>query len=172
MKKILIIAVWLCGISCLQAQVNIGGEPYSFNQSMLKSEIVEQMPPINRAQLDIEDEQDKLNNIPPRFGFPFEVQYNLSNSGQWDKAGDNARIWRLTIEAPNARSINLLYDDFWLPEDAKLYIYNEDKTHVIGGFTQRNNKGTREDLTAFATGLVKGDKITLEYYEPLEVGGQ
>ncbi|MFK7937561.1 MAG: 3-coathanger stack domain-containing protein, partial [Saprospiraceae bacterium] len=70
-----------------------------------------------------------------------------------------------------AQSINLLYSDFWLPTGATFYIYNQDYSHVIGGFTEKNNRGVREDKQAYATGLVRGDQITLEYYEPFAVAG-
>lgn len=174
MKNILIIAIWLCAVSCLQAQMNIGGEPYSFSHdlSVQKSAAKEVMPGINLTKIAEEDLVDEAAGLPPRFGYPFEVDLNLNNSGQWEVLDTGDRIWRLTIEAPDASSINLSYSDFWLPEGATLYIYNEDRTSVIGGFTRKNNKGFKEDNTAFGTAIILGDKVTLEYYEPAEVAGE
>lgn len=128
---------------------------------------VEIMPAIDLAKLQQEDAEDELNGIPPRFGKPFEVNYNLSNSGYWETLDNGDRLWRLTIQAPDARSINFLYDDFYLPSGAKLFIYNKDKSQVIGAFTSINNKVDRK----MGTGLVYGDAVTLEYYEPENVMG-
>ena len=97
---------------------------------------------------------------------------NLTNSGVWQTLSNGDRIWTLEIYSPSAKSINLLYDRFWLPQNAEFYIYNSAKTHSIGGFTSRNNKGTRAKPKRFGTGLVFGDRVILEYYEPQNVRGQ
>lgn len=128
---------------------------------------IEIMPAIDLAKLQQEDAEDELNGIPPRFGNPFDVNYNLGNSGYWETLDNGDRLWRLTIQAPDARSINFLYDDFYLPSGAKLFIYNKDKSHIIGAFTSINNKVDRK----MGTGLVYGDEVTLEYYEPENVMG-
>ena len=69
------------------------------------------------------------------------------------------------IAAPNAYSINLLYNEFWLPDGGRLFIYNDDRSMVLGAFTSANNK----DHGKFATGPVRGDTSILEYYEPTYV---
>lgn len=79
------------------------------------------------------------------------------------------KIWLLSIYCPNALSINLLYEKFWMPEKAKFFIYSENKKHILGAFTLVNNKGTKDNIQGFATGLVYSDKITLEYYQPSDV---
>ncbi len=54
---------------------------------------------------------------------------------------------------------------FVIPEGGKLFIYNAEKTHLLGAYTsQTNPKGE-----AFATEFVAGDDITLEY-EPAASG--
>jgi lysyl endopeptidase len=82
------------------------------------------------------------------------------------KNGD--RIWRLRVRAPGAKSINLVYNKFWLPDRGKFHIYRPDKTILIGAFTEKNNKGTMNNPKGFATGIIKNDEIVLEYYEPKE----
>ena len=174
MKKIIIL-IFLFGISELSAQLNIGGEPLSSEnriKKVLPQKIpTEYLPSINLTKIQLQDVEEEKKGMPPRFGFPIDVNLNLENSGVWTKV-DSGHIWQLSIKAEGAKSINLLYDDFWLPKGATLYIYNAKKTHVIGGFTEANNKGIKEDFTKFATGLVYGDKITLEYFEPDTVTGQ
>tara|TARA_R110002050_G_scaffold290320_1_gene443927 strand:+ start:573 stop:2696 length:2124 start_codon:yes stop_codon:yes gene_type:complete len=99
---------------------------------------------------------------------PHKVDFNLLNSGVWTSLPNGDKIWQLSIICPDALSINLLYDQFWLPEGAKFFLYTDDQTHMIGAFTSRNNKGSIDKLQGFATGLLYGEKIILEYYLPKE----
>ncbi len=152
-------------IQITTAQVSIGGKPYSFVQRMSSKDLVSvKMPQIDISKLEAEDIKDEVNGVPPRFGEPLKVDLNMDNSGHWESLPNGGRLWRLSIEAPGAKSINLLYNDFYLPKGAVLYIYSADQKQVIGGFSAANNKSDR----IFATGLVYGDRIVLEYYESPE----
>ena len=53
-----------------------------------------------------------------------------------------------------------------MPAGAKLFVYSQDKKHYIGAFTEINNKGTKDKIQGFATGLIRGDTTILEYYLP------
>ncbi|MFK8102393.1 MAG: 3-coathanger stack domain-containing protein [Saprospiraceae bacterium] len=152
------------------AQLNIGGEPFSSIYDFRQAVPVEQLPTVNIEQLRAEDERDQQNNEPPRFGFGHEVDLDLYNAGSWYELPNGDRVWQLSFYCPDAVSINFLFKEYWLPEGAVLYVYNKDKSHQIGGFTARNNK-ISADLSprGFATGLVYGDFVTLEYYEPKTV---
>ena len=156
------------------AQINIGGKPYSFQRNIEGAESIPMasMPSVNMDKIDKEDQKDNQAGLPPRFGYPFQVELNLKNSGAWTTLDNGDRIWRLNIAAPDALSINLTYDAFWLPNGATYYIYNGSRTQVIGGFTSRNNNSPKGKSIGFATGFIYGEQITLEYYEPKEVSGQ
>jgi lysyl endopeptidase len=134
--------------------------------------IKKSMNDIDMDEIKKQDIADSIAGRPPRFGYPFLVDYNLTNSGKWVDLENGGRIWFLTIECPKAKSINLLYDSFWLPPNSTLHIYNNDTTQILGAFTENNNKGTVEKPKGFSTGLVIGNTITLEYYEPKEVINQ
>jgi hypothetical protein len=112
------------------------------------------MPSLNMRKIEQEDKKDEANGMPPRFGFRHEVNYNLDNSGEWAVLPDGSRIWRLAVSCPDAKSINLLYDKFWIPDGAKFFVYSNDQKHCIGAITSVNNKGDRKDIQGFATGLV------------------
>lgn len=156
------------------AQINIGGKPYSFQNKVAGTESlpVLEMPSVSMTQIDKEDQKDNQAGLPPRFGYPFQVELNLNNAGSWTTLDNGDRIWRLSIASPGALSINLTYDAFWLPEGASLYIYNKNRTKVIGGFTAQNNNSPKGQSIGFATGFIFSDQITLEYYEPKAVAGQ
>ena len=160
-----------CGL--VYGQISTQEKPVSFTKQIPALSINEQshkvLPPLDLNKIEQEDKENEANGMLPRFGFKHEVSYNLTNSGEWLELPDGDKIWRLSISCPNATSINLLYDRFWLPQGAKYFIYSNDYEYHIGAFTSRNNRGSKEDKNGFATGLIYGDHITLEYYLPKEV---
>lgn len=152
----------------IQAQISQGGTPRSFKfmQKSASTIPAERMTEVDVPALLIEDSLEmEQKDVPMRFGYPFDVDYSLYNSGVWTTLPDGSRIWQLQIEAPGAKSINLLFDEFYLPEGAELFIYNVDHSMVIGAFTSENNKPTGE----FATQPVKGDVSILELYVPANI---
>ena len=170
MRRMLLLA---CSFSLLAlssfGQLSQPGTPPSFQTKSLTGSIpTVVMPALNMTSIEQQDLQEDLAGIPPRFGLPYEVNYSLSNSGIWEDYPDGSRVWRLKVTAPDALSINFCYSDWHMPPGAEFYVYSADRRHVIGAFTERNNKQDR----VFATGLVYGDAVILEYYEPAEVRGQ
>lgn len=148
----------------LLGQVSEGGIPYSFSTSIRGEIQTITMGPVDVAALLAEDEAEERQGVPVpfRFGFPFEADLGLDNAGIWTELPNGDRIWRLRIVSPGAFSINLLYDEFWLPEGAKFFIYNDNRSMVIGAFTAANNKKHGK----FSTAPVQGNISILEYYEP------
>ena len=127
------------------------------------------LPPLDMKTIEQEDREDETNGIPPRFGYKHEVNLNFDNSGEWTILLDSSKIWRLSISCPDAVSINLLYDKFWIPDESKFFVYSNDREYNIGAFTSENNKGDKDNIRGFATGLIRSDEITLEYYLPKEI---
>jgi hypothetical protein len=147
------------------SQISQGGSPLSFQdpQGIMNNLSVETMPGIDLARLMAEDSINDINkDIPWRFGENIPVNYDLDNSGSWNNFSSGDRIWRLGIKCPGAYTINLTFDNYHLPPGARLFIYNVDHTQIIGAFTEFNN---REDRV-FATTLLKGEEIVIEYFEP------
>jgi len=142
---------------------------YNLNDEIELEPSKKVLPSLDLTILQTEDEIDKQNGLPPRFGLPIDVNYEITNSGIWTTLPSGDRIWRLKIYCENAVSINLLYDRFWLPQGAKFHIYKEDKSQIIGGFSSANNRGTQQNPSKFTTGLLLGDSIILELFEPIEV---
>ena len=166
MKKLFFITVFLFSYYCtVFGQRSTREAPVSLymgiSELLLNDETYKIMPSLD---MDIIRQEDEAKGIPPRFGFKHRVDYNLENSGEWMDLPDGGRLWRLSLHCPEALSINLLYDQFWLPDGAKFFIYSNDYEHSIGAFTSLNNKGERDEVRGFATGLVYGNQITLEYY--------
>ena len=171
MRRIFFIMVFLTIVLCVKAQLSTHELPYSFNNGkQLRNDIdTKIMPALDMAKINKEDEEYKRHERPYRFGYSHKVNYNLSNSGTWQTLSNGDKIWRMNIECPNALSINLLYDKFWIPEGGKLFLYTNDKKQSIGAFTNKNNKGDNINFRGFATELLFSEKITIEYYQPKEV---
>ena len=153
------------------AQISTNELPPSFSSSLfsIRSGDVINLPIPDVAEALHEDSLFADADIPYRVGLPLAVSYNLHNSGHWQSVGDSMRVWRLQLHASGAKAMTVSYDKFWIPEGAKFFVYNADKTFCIGAFTSFNNKGTRENPVDFATGFVAGEDIVLEYYEPIGV---
>ena len=161
----LLICLLTCSIVAF-GQLHESGMPVADRHDLPAAEAVE-MPGIDVPALMAEDAVDLNYNLPLRFAFPHPVSLNLNNSGTWTQLREG-RVWRLSIRCPEALNINFLYDDFYMPPGATLFLYNKQGTQTIGAFTANNNKASGR----FATGLVEGSTVTLEYFEPNEVYGQ
>ncbi|MCO5231660.1 MAG: hypothetical protein M9958_10955 [Chitinophagales bacterium] len=156
------------------AQITTKEPPVSFyaeNAELFVKETVEikTMSPVDMERIRQEDEEDAQKGMPPRFGYSIKAGFDLNNSGTWTELPNGDKVWRLSISCPNALSINLLYDKFWLSDGTKFFVYSNDKKQSIGAITSYNNKGTKEEIRGFATSLIYGEQTTLEYYEPKEI---
>jgi lysyl endopeptidase len=74
----------------------------------------------------------------------------------------------MTYKSEGAYTLNFMFDMFWIPEGATLYIYNNEKNDLIRPFTHHNNN-PKEVL---GTWLVNGDQAWIEYYQPANVAGE
>ena len=146
------------------SQSNSGGLPMSF---LLP--ISQEFASVSMGSVDVNRlfEEDYINSfkigVPFRYGTVFEVNHNLNNSGTWTNLPDGSRIWRLGIRSSDALSINLFYRDFYMPQGGLFYIYNGDRSTILGGFNEINN--TNDNY--FSTAPTLGDFTILEYYEPV-----
>ena len=165
MKFLTKIIFTLLIINFIQSQVSIGGSPKSILSNLDNNIPNIKLPAIKLESLMIEDEIEAMDkSIPFRFGTPFEVDYNLDNSGQWIDT-ESGRVWRLSITSEGAYSINLIYNRFILPEGAEMFVYDENMATVLGAFTSANNK----DYHTFSTAPTKGAVTIIEYFEPYDV---
>lgn len=95
-------------------------------------------------------------------GIGISADAGIKNAGTWTDLADGSKLWRLTLRAPGAYSLAVLYDRFMLPEGGKLWLYNASRSQVIGAFTQSNNPANGQ----FSTELIQGEEVTLEYLQP------
>ena len=151
------------------SQVALNVEPLSDRATFIERATLENLRllPPDASLIYAEDVLAEEAGKPPRYAVHIPVNSNMTNSGSWIELKGGARIWRLRLESPGALATTIMYDEFSLPEGARLHIYNDDKSSVIGAFTSFNN----QDGGTFATQLVMGEACTIEYYEPSNVRG-
>lgn len=116
-----------------------------------------------------EDAENDTNGGLQRIAVAIPVNLNSDNNGNWEKTSTGFNLWRLTIYVKNAHSLDFVFDKFWLPPKGKFFIYNSDTKESIGAITSKFLQGNKKQPSNFSTGIVLGDKITLEYYQPFEV---
>ena len=151
-------------INLIFSQISQVGNPKSLSENLRSDIHIVTMPEVNKDVLLQEDDVEMSKEVPYRFGTPFDVNMNLENSGTWEGV-EGGRVWRLFIHSANAYSINLLFSRYILPEDAKLFLYDENMETVLGAFTSENNKSHQ----TFSTSPTKGETTILEYFEPSHV---
>ncbi len=169
-KKILLIFLMISTYLSLLGQVTNEGTPASWDMIEEKSTIQSiKLPKLDIKQIQIEDDvNDQLRTKPYRIGLQIKVDYGLNNSGTWTEFQNGDRIWRIGFSSDDALNLGLILDKFYLPEGCTLYLYNDDRSDLLGAYT--NNQNNREEV--LTTWFVTGDKLWVEYYEPSEVRGQ
>ncbi|MFT5832646.1 MAG: lysyl endopeptidase [Cognaticolwellia sp.] len=170
MKKLLLSFLFVSITILGFAQISMPSTPPSFVNALLQDIPIYELPMVNEAELRAEDilEQKQNKSIPLRFGMDFSVELDLNNSGVWETLPNGDEVWRLRIESSNAKSLNFIFSDFYMPKGSEFFIYNLNKTYLIGAFTELNNK----NHSRFSTAPVKGNIVILEYYEPKSVSGE
>ena len=128
-------------------------------QFSVSKENVCKMPSFDLAELQKEDYLYDGKGL-FRFGKAFDVSYSL-NDGTWTNV-DGGRLWSMTFESSNALSLNFVFNDFFLPDSAYLYIVNKDNTELFGPVT---SEATKEN-GVFLTNVMQGDKATIYLFEP------
>ncbi len=142
----------------------------SLSPSFAKNYSQEKVPILQLSRPDLAKvhREDRENGYTSRFAVPVKANLNFENSGKWIEFPNGDRIWRLRIKVPEAKGLACLYDQFFLPPGAALYMFSEDGKQVLGAYTHRNNKKSQK----FLTGFVDSETIVLEYFEPASVKGQ
>ncbi len=144
-------------------------QPFSFDKVGLTNSIPARTFPIPDIDaLLAEDEANIHKDIPYRFGFKYNPNLSIYNSGVKEIMKDGSILWRVRIKCPEAYSINLIMDDYQVLPGTVLYLYSTDRSYIIGPYTSKENNGEK----LLGTDLVRGGDITVEMYVPFYNAGQ
>jgi lysyl endopeptidase len=157
-KKLLSVFVFSLAFAAT-AQVSFGGFPYHWEDKHVSPQIsFTRMPSIDLEALAAEDAVvDQYKEAPYRFGFEHETAFGL-NQASWRSIDDEKSIWQFGIECAGARTINLIFEDFYLPKGAEMFIWSADREEFLGSFNHKNN----QDFRVLATSILQHDKIVVE----------
>ncbi|MGB0914715.1 MAG: hypothetical protein ACPGVI_01530, partial [Crocinitomicaceae bacterium] len=160
-KKLLIACSIILAGATSYAQQGDGGTPKGVELSKSFTSIdARSFGEPNIEALRAEDAIIDPQGIAPwRFGFNNEVDLSMTNAGTWSNLPDGGQIWQLRIDCQNALTVNLTLDNVVIPEGNELFVYNEDKSFILGSFIDYHlYKGE------LGTELVPGETAIVEYY--------
>ncbi len=121
------------------------------------------MPSVDNQKMRMmnsETDQSHLKSF--RFAYSFPVMLSLKNSGKWFNT-TQVNVWQLYIRSTGAYSLNLILEQFKLPEHARLFLISLKTGQIKGAYTSANNSNSK----VLAIEPVEGDEILVQYEEPV-----
>ncbi len=159
----------VCLSISLSAQRHIGGTPLSFTPEFSPYEA--SIPTLTVPTPDtktIQTAQKQIVSDVPLQSIPMTTDIDLKKDGNWINLPFGNRLWQLQIEVKQAEGLLLFYDNFYLPLGSKLFVYSADRKQILGAYTNQNNSKSEQ----FLTGIVEGERVIIEYYEPAKAKGE
>ena len=143
------------------AQQGDGGEPF-YDNSKSTSVVMDarsfSQPDV--AALKAEDAvSDAQKDSPWRFGFNNYTDFNFNNSGTWTDLANGGKVWQLSLTCEDALTVNLTFEDLIIPQGNEMYVFNPEKTFILGKFTSKHVYEGQ-----LGTELVPGETVIIEYY--------
>lgn len=166
---ILLVLLCLCSTATLaQFQALTTQQPVPPTQQFsVSSPTTVSLPAQDNDLFKAEDEAEVLAaqvagvSVPFRSSIPVPVNYNLTNSGNWETLPDGSRVWRLRIESAGATDLCLHFNGWQLVKPCEIYYYNDSHSQVEGPFTYVDNwDGT--NISPF----IVGSAVTIELVVP------
>lgn len=152
----------------LPGQISKGGIPIQVNKlksfSASNSDLVI-MPAVDNKQMQNQYSRAGENSLKPFvFAHTFDVYLTPENSGNWYNTSE-VNVWQLRIRSAGAYSLNLVFENFKIPEGARLFLISETTGEIKGAYTSENNSNSQ----IFAIEPVGGDELMVQYEEPVSV---
>ncbi len=103
-----------------------------------------ELPALDRAKLAIEDSVTDKKVGPFRYGVAVPLSESQSktlsvNNGQWQKLKSGEMLWHGEVFAKGASTVDVLLKPFWLPQNAKLTIFDGTGKQIWGPFGHEQN---------------------------------
>ena len=162
----LLFALWLACFSYASAQRSFGGQPFEDEDLIVQTRCLHagaiELPAFNVDSVLLEDSLYGGIHGAMHFAHKIGVNINPENSGETFYTADGTKVWRVRIHSQGAYSLNVIFDTFRIPKGAKLFLYNPERTEILGSFTHQNHQESGE----FPIAPVSGDELIIEYQEP------
>jgi hypothetical protein len=163
MKKTIFVIIALIMSFSAFSQISTNENPYTykiegFNYQKIANVKIDK--PDLQQVLEEDIENDKQNKM-MRFGVILPIYKDFFELANKTQTADGI-VWTLSVEVEEAEALIFYSDNFQLPRTGKFFVYNPERTKVLGAFTHQNNN----EYNTFATEYIEGDKIIMEYYQP------
>ena len=147
------------------SQIQHGGTPRTFNIDRLDT-----LSPLRMPSVDFDEYKRSIQGDDTKryfnFGYEFDLDINFFDYADMIVLDNGDTIYRLAIASDDAYALSVQFDDFKIANGCDMFIYNYDRSHVIGSFDSRNNKS----FGSLATALVDGEEIVIEFFKPESSG--
>ena len=160
MKKSFLFLSVILSISCF-SQISQYGIPLSFTQTLSREVHTIIITPPNTNLIESEENENALKGKTNRYSVQVETDIDAAKDGLWENLENDIRVWRINIKSEGAKALGLYYNSFWIPSNGKLFVYNSDKTKLLGAYTNLNN----HESGVFANEIIEDNKLTLEYIQ-------
>ncbi len=162
-KYLIALLISLIYLTKVSSQISEQGFPESFKLANKSDEIIPEkiLDPIDTGKLLSEDRKE---GIPNRFGVLQSLNINIKSEGLKTIIPGKGTIWRYKIKSTGTYSLGIQFSRYWLPDDAKVFIYDENKNQIAGAFTNVNNNDNQQ----LAIAEFFSDNAIIEYFEPSE----
>ena len=126
-----------------------------------------ELPALDRAKLAVEDSAVDKKVGPYRYAMPIQLSETQSkrvsvDNGEWQTFKTGEMLWQSEIVAAGATTVDVLLKPFWLPQNAKLTIFDGTGKQIWGPFGhEQNNLANTLPLP-----LVSGSTMRIELSVP------
>lgn len=141
-------------------QLSKGGRPVMPDLSgFQQSRMVIELASPDLSELEKQDRLAEGSGLPERMGVVIPVHLSAKTAGMVTNTSGGEVTWSVNIQSKGAVGLGLYFSEFRLPEGARLFVYSEDRTHILGAYTNSNN----QESGKFAIEVAKGESIMVEY---------
>ncbi len=144
---------------------NLGG-PYLLKTKIQPTQTFYKTPSVDNAA-ELKSSQNDQTKV-RFFGKEFDVSINILDSAEKTSLPNGDVLYQYGIESKNAISINLQFDQFYLPEGASLYLVDPVHEKFDGAYTHFNNN----KANMLGTEILKTDKVIIEVLIPADKENQ
>jgi hypothetical protein len=165
MRWFFLATIFTFSVFIVKGQISRGGMPLQVPVLKSRGVPVKEMPRvINSDLIRLAEEERKAEPFlkPFRFAHSFDVNISPETEGLWVSDVKGYDVWILKLRSEGALSVNVIFEEFHLPDGTRLFLFNEKEEYYLGAYTSGNNKKFRK----FAVSPVPGDEITIQYEVP------
>lgn len=161
--------ILFCYYAQSQVRTNFNNEALISNQGRFakgyKTQIDFELPAKNiKELLDTEKKEQLQSNNTKRFRLAVPVSVNLDIAKLTSWTYDNGYAYgKFTIKMNGALSASINFDQFYLPNETEMYVYNENGNMITGPVTKNENNTKK----IWGSWVYRGAFLTIEIKTPI-----